>query len=127
MSDRLGQVAAALEAVGSHRSVRIEVTHVEVVGETVTIELVLHYARATPVCCDQPGCYLRLLGGARERVPAALGAVLGIGSPVVTILAQLRHEPGYRHVDHATGRASDEGVDQLQSYGPEHFASRAEA
>jgi hypothetical protein len=123
MNDRLIQVASALEATGTHRSVQLEVTDVSVAGDTVVIELVLRYARATPVCCDQPGCYLRFLGLARERVPEAIGAVLGVVSPAVTIRAQLSHEPGYRHVDHATGRPTDAGVDQLQIYGPDHFSS----
>jgi hypothetical protein len=123
MIDPRSAVAAALEAVGSHRWVRLEVTHVSALAHLVEIDLVIHYPCATPVCCGQPGCYVGFLGLHRTLVPEALGDALGIQSPAITIRAQLLHEPGYRYIDHGTGRLIDEGVDQLQIYGPDHFAS----
>jgi hypothetical protein len=103
--------------------VRLEVTDVRALAHVVEIDLVIHYACATPVCCGQPGCYLGFLGAARSLVPEAIGDVLGIPAPAITIRAHLRHEPGYRYIDHGTGRLLDEARDQLQVYGPEHFAS----
>lgn len=122
MTDRRSAVTAALEAVGSHRWVRLEVTDVSVLAHRVEIDLVIHYPSATPVCCGQPGCYLGFLGVGRSLVPEALGDALGIQCPAITIRAQLRHEPGYRYIDHRTGKLHDEGIDQLQIYGPDHFA-----
>lgn len=119
--DHRSKVAAALERVGSHRWVRLEVTEVAVEGGTVAIDLVIHYPRATPVCCGEPGCYLPFLGIARARLAEALGSALAIASPAVTIHAQLQHEQGYRYVDHGTGRLTDLGVDRVETYGPEHF------
>ena len=121
MTDLRSAVAAALEAVGSHRWVRLEVTDVRVLAHLVDIDLVIHYPSATPVCCAEPGCYLGFLGVERELVPEAVGDVLGIPAPAITIRAQLRHEHGYRYIDHVTGQLLGEGVDQLQIYGPEHF------
>lgn len=121
MIDSRSAVASALEAVGTHRWVRLEVTDVRVLVRAVEIDLVIHYPRVTPVCCGEPGCYLGFLGLHRELLPEALGDALGIPSPAITIRAQLRHEPGYRYIDHATGRLTGEGVDRLQTYGPDHF------
>jgi hypothetical protein len=123
MTDPQSAVAAALAAVGAHRWVRLEVTDVRALAHSVEIDLVIHYPCATPVCCGEPGCYLGFLGVQRTRVPEALGEVLGIESPAVTIRAQLRHEPGYRYIDHGTGRLLDEAVDRLQIFGPDHFSS----
>lgn len=92
-----------------------------VAGGSVVIDLAIHYPLATPVCCGQPGCYLPFLGMARTRVPAAVGLALAISAPAVTVRAELRHEPGYRYIDHATGRPTHPGVDHVQTYGPEHF------
>jgi hypothetical protein len=114
-------VAAAIEAVGTHRWVRVEVKDVAVVGGSVELDLVIHFPRATPVCCGQLGCYLGFLGLNRTLLPEALGHALGIQSPTVTIRAQLLHEPGYRYIDHRTGQLGDVAVDHLQSYGPDHF------
>ena len=121
MTDNRSAVAVALEAVGSHRCIRLEVTDVAVLVASVEIDLVIHYPRATPVCCAQPGCYLGFLGANRALLPEALGHAVGIVDPAVTIRAQLRYEPGYRHIDLATGRLVDAGVDHLQTYGPDHF------
>jgi hypothetical protein len=73
------------------------------------------------VCCGQPGCYLAFLGRERALLPEAVGHALGMQDPAVTIRAQLRHEPGYRYIDHATGQLVDEGIDQLQTYEADHF------
>jgi hypothetical protein len=123
MTDPRSTVAAALEAVGTHRWVRLEVTNVSVLAHVVEIDLVIYYPCATPVCCGEPGCYLGFLGAGRTLLPEALGDALGIQSPAITVRAQLRHESGYRYIDHRTGRLLDEGVDRLQIYGPDHFAS----
>lgn len=122
-TDLRSAVAATLEAVGAHRAVRLDVTDVRVLAHLVEIDLVLHYPRATPVCCVEPGCYLGFLGAGRMLVPEALGDALGIQAPAVTIRAQLQHEPGYRYIDHRTARLLDEGVDRVLIYGPDHFAS----
>lgn len=114
-------MAAALEAVGSHRWVRVEVTQVAVLGGSVEVDLVVHYPRATPVCCGEPACYIGFLGQHWMLLADALGHALEVPSPAVTVRAQLRHEPGYRYIDHRTGRLLDEGIDQLHVYGPDQF------
>lgn len=90
-------------------------------GLSVEIDLVIHYPLATPVCCGEPGCYLGFLGRHRALLPKAIGHALGMASPLLTVRAQLRHEPGYRYVDVRTGEPTDEGVDFLATYRPEDF------
>lgn len=121
MNDHCSVVAAVLATVGIHRWVRVEVNDVSVLGDSIEIDLVIHYACATPVCCGEPTCYIGFLGQHRKRLPDALGTALRIASPAITIRAQLRYEPGYRHIDHRTGRLVDVGVDQLITFRPDQF------
>lgn len=113
-------VATALEAVGTHRSVRVEVIEVRVLASSVDIDLALHYARATPVCCGEPGCYIGFLGRNRALVPESLGTALGMPPPAITVRAHLRHEPNYRYID-PRGRDGGPGIDFTATYPPEHF------
>jgi hypothetical protein len=121
VTDDRTAVAAAIAAVGAHRWVRVEVTDVSVVAGAVEIDMVIHYPSATPVCCGEPSCYIGFLGQHRKLLPAALGAALNIPPPAVTLRAQLRYEPGYRHIDHRTGTLVGPGIDQLVTYEPTNF------
>jgi hypothetical protein len=110
-------VAVALRQVGAHPAVELEVVSVEHTWERVAIAVVLRYRTATPVCCDEPGCYMRFLGVGRGEVPAALQRALELAAPPpVEISVQLAHEPGYHHVDRATG------ADAVLRYDAAHFA-----
>ncbi|MDX2093442.1 MAG: hypothetical protein SFX73_36700 [Kofleriaceae bacterium] len=116
------QIAAALADVGFHHWVRVEVRGVDVAGTAVTISLALHFAVATPVCCDEPSCYVPFLGQHRARVPGAIERALGVTAPQVTIRAHLVHEPGFRYINHATGALLARGADREVWFTPDTFA-----
>lgn len=113
-------IARALARVGTHGRIGLVVRDV-VVAPTgdVALALDLHYRAATPVCCDEPGCYLRFLGARRAEVPAAIRDALGrTRTPAIAIRVSLIHEAGYRHADHT------DGVDATLVYPSAHFRPR---
>lgn len=120
-NERLRAVADALLSVGAHRYVPVVVTAVDIHAASVRVALELHYRVATPVCCGEPGCYVGFLGAHRRRVPEALREVLALdATPRVTILATLRHEPGYRSSElHFLSSR-----DWTATYEPDHFVAR---
>ncbi|HLL23756.1 MAG TPA: hypothetical protein VK427_16570, partial [Kofleriaceae bacterium] len=74
-------------------------------------KLVLRLQTATPVCCDEPGCYVRFPGQGRAAVPAAIACALDCAERPVVIVVALVHEPGYQHIDHARGTPLRAGPD----------------
>ncbi len=98
-------VRDALISIGAHRDVPVTVASVIVDDPNVTVDITLHYLRATPVCCGEPGCYVPFLGRRRHDVPSAMGAALRLGEiPNVTLRVHLDYEPGYVHRELGVGR-----------------------
>jgi hypothetical protein len=111
------RVGRGLLAVGSHPLVPVEVTRVEAAAG-LRIWVTLHYQRAHPVCCGEPGCYIGFLGLKRREVPGALARELGWEElPSVSIVLSARHEDGYRFLD---GPPSSVG-DWTTEYSSAHF------
>lgn len=114
-------VNAALQAVGAHRFVPVEVlamTESSGPSTHISIELNLHYKSASPVCCPEAGCYIPFLGAARRKVPEQIAAVLNLGAlPRISITAHMTYEQGYAHT--AFGSALSCSLE----YPPDHFGS----
>jgi hypothetical protein len=114
-------VERTLLALDQPSVVPCRVTRVErVASGEVRVELELRYLLTNPVCCPEPGCYVRYLGTERRRVPGALREALALDAePAVTVLASLVYEPGYQHTQ--LGRA----IDCVCTYEPTDFEAEA--
>ena len=123
-SQRVECVRRALVEVGVHPHVPATVAKVAVAHGSpplVAIDVVLHYRSATPVCCDEPGCYVPFLGWKADHVPAAVAAALALAErPDIEITVRTEHESGYKY----SALKKPEPEDSTMVYEPEEFRPR---
>lgn len=119
-------VESALLAIGCHPDVRMTVQAVNTAAAdgSLTVKLTLFLKTDSPMCCPEPGCYIRFLGRSRSKVPSALASALELKRPPqVTIHATLKYEDGYQHTELDLGN----NVTTVVTYHPCDFEANSDS